>query len=102
MNPFNGLTPAEHERLAILAEELGEAAQAIGKILRHGYESYHPSHPERGSNRHQLELELGDVSFAISLLTRTGDVSFERINERAFEKAESIKSYLHHQDEGDR
>lgn len=31
---FNGLTPAEAERLALLLEELGEAQQAIGKILR--------------------------------------------------------------------
>jgi hypothetical protein len=36
---FNGLAPAETERLALLLEELGEAQQAIGKILRHGYES---------------------------------------------------------------
>jgi hypothetical protein len=39
---FNGLTPAEAERLALLAEECGEVIQAIGKVLRHGYESRHP------------------------------------------------------------
>ena len=37
MNNFNQLTPAETERLAILAEECGEVIQAVGKILRHGY-----------------------------------------------------------------
>jgi hypothetical protein len=37
---FNQLTDAEAERLALLAEECGEVVQVIGKILRHGYESY--------------------------------------------------------------
>jgi hypothetical protein len=37
MEYFNSLTPAELERLSLLLEELGEAQQAIGKILRHGY-----------------------------------------------------------------
>jgi hypothetical protein len=46
MDHFNRLTPAEAERLALLLEELGEAQQIIGKILRHGYESYHPDDPE--------------------------------------------------------
>lgn len=44
---FNGLTPAEAERLALLSEELGEAQQAIGKILRHGYDSSNPVDPGR-------------------------------------------------------
>lgn len=39
----NNLTAAEQERLAILAEEMGEALQIIGKIIRHGYESYNPT-----------------------------------------------------------
>ena len=45
MKHFNQLTPAEAERLALLLEELGEAQQAIGKILRHGYASTHPANP---------------------------------------------------------
>ncbi len=39
---FNRLTPAEAERLAMLAEEAAEVIQIVGKILRHGYASYHP------------------------------------------------------------
>lgn len=35
----NKLNDAQSERLALLLEELGEAQQAIGKILRHGYQS---------------------------------------------------------------
>ena len=37
MEHFNGLTPAEAKRLALLAEECGEVLQAIGKVLRHGF-----------------------------------------------------------------
>ena len=95
---FNELTPAQLERLAILSEELGEAQQAIGKILRHGFESYHPAYPERGSNRCQLERELGDVWFAITLLSDGGDIRPDRIAERSREKADAIQPYLHHQD----
>ena len=54
----NELTPAESERLALLSEEMGEAIQAIGKILRHGYESTGPKTIVR--NRTSLEKELGD------------------------------------------
>lgn len=52
---FNQLTPAEAERLALLAEECGEVIQAIGKILRHGYESRHPDGGP--TNREALERE---------------------------------------------
>lgn len=98
---FNRLNPAQHERLAILSEELGEAQQAIGKILRHGYdcrntdldtcEAYAPD------NRSNLETELGDVICAISMLSDEADVSHIRIAERALAKAKKIQLYLHHQ-----
>ena len=57
---FNGLTPAETERLAMLAEECAEVIQIVGKILRHGYESHHPDTPDV-SNRFLLRRELLDV-----------------------------------------
>lgn len=62
MEHFNRLTPAEAERLALLAEECGEVIQAIGKVLRHGFES---THPDGGpTNRESLERECGDVYHA--------------------------------------
>ena len=74
---FNKLTDAQAERLAILSEEMGEAIHAIGKIQRHGLESYNPFHAERGSNRKQLAQELGHVVFAINALCKAGDVDHE-------------------------
>ncbi len=53
---FNGLTDAQAERLALLLEELGEAQQAIGKILRHGYESMSPFDETKTTNRWEYAL----------------------------------------------
>lgn len=97
---FNRLNPAQHERLAILSEELGEAQQAIGKILRHGYESCDPTltvpEDERPpTNRENLEKELGDVVFSINLLG--DDIYQPAVGRRVIEKAAKIKPYLHHQ-----
>jgi NTP pyrophosphatase (non-canonical NTP hydrolase) len=90
--PFtNELTDAEVERLAILAEELGEALQCIGKILRHGYESYNPVVNTGRTNRRDLETELGDVLFAIMQMAGNRDISRAAIERRSDDKAEKIK-----------
>ena len=95
----NGLSDSQVERLAILSEELGEAQQCIGKILRHGYESYNPISPTGMTNREELEREVGDITFAIELLTRgvMKDLSKVAIAKRAAEKSVSIERWLHHQ-----
>ncbi len=95
----NELSNAEIERLAILSEELGEAQQCIGKILRHGYESYNPVVDTGMTNRRELERELGDIYEAILMLSRARDVSDVAINKRQAEKRRKIKKYLHHQPE---
>jgi hypothetical protein len=72
----NRLTAAEAERLALLLEELGEAQQAIGKILRHGYESHNPlSATVSPSNRETLETEVGHVQHAIDRMTLACDLN---------------------------
>lgn len=96
MSPFNSLNLSEAERLALLLEELGETQQIIGKILRHGYESYNPIHPS-GSNREMLEKELGDVLFAIELMKLNGDIDEDSISEASKNKSLKIRQYLHHQ-----
>ena len=60
----NNLTPAEAERLAMLAEECAEVIQVIGKILRHGYESHHPE-TTGVTNRDLLNAEINDISGVI-------------------------------------
>jgi hypothetical protein len=92
---FNGLTPAEAERLAILSEELGEAQQCIGKILRHGYES---TWDNGVSNREYLERELGDVDAIMTLMFRNKDINIHEIDKASLHKLERVKGYTHHQE----
>ena len=87
-------TDAELERLALLLEEIGEAQQVIGKILRHGWDNYNPT-VSYCSNRKLLEQELGDVMFALSLMIDEGDVSETRIDSFRKEKAKNIWPWLH-------
>lgn len=96
---FNQLTDAETERLSILLEELGEAQQAVGKILRHGYESFDPTimSGPAPSNRSNLEKELGDVSFIVELMCKRHDIDKPTIRARRLAKAIKIEEYLHHQ-----
>jgi NTP pyrophosphatase (non-canonical NTP hydrolase) len=96
---FNNLTPAEAERLAILAEEMGEAMQIVGKILRHGYDSYNPFDDNKITNRQLLEKELGDVSYATQMLCVQGDITRSNIMRNHCNKIDAIKPYLHHQPE---
>lgn len=91
----NNLSPAEVERLALAAEEMGEAIQVICKILRHGL---HNTHPESGvKNQALLEMELGDVLYAIDLLRLSGDVSAARVASGKEAKRIRGRQYLHHQ-----
>src|SRR5688572_24327001 len=94
---FNKLTEGESELLSLLAEEMGEAVQIIGKILRHGYDSRHPDEPFGPDNREMLEKELGDVRCAMILLCEAGDLRKETIHGHAADKKERVKRYLHHQ-----
>jgi len=75
------LSSAERERLYNLLEELGEAVQAVGKILRFGYESCHPMPSVHGydTNRHRLEKELGDIYGVLRLMHRNDDVDLPQI-----------------------
>jgi len=103
--PFsNRLTPDQLERLAILSEELGEAQQAIGKIIRHSFDSFDPTKPAiemdgqmfRLTNRDDLEKELGDVSAAMSLMFLGGELNRAKVTGYAELKMQSIRRWLHH------
>lgn len=94
---FNDLSPPELERLSFLLEELGEAQQAIGKILRHGYESYNPTVDGHVGNRTDLAIELGHIRCAMIMLCEAGDVEKASIHMSADEKREAVKEWMHHQ-----
>lgn len=90
------MTPAEYERIAVLLEELGEAQQVIGKILRHGYETTNPLEENGKTNREKLEMELGDIVCAMGLMVQNEDISDEEIEKRAYSKVPKLNKWMHH------
>ena len=105
---FNKLTPAQDERLALLMEELAEAIHVIGKIMRHGYDSFDPTKKDSPENRQLLLQELGDIDAAKDMMIAAGDLvdgiyqlepgdctlAIERAKAR---KLHAVTKYLHHQ-----
>jgi hypothetical protein len=96
-NFSTGLTSPETERLALLLEEMGEAQQIIGKILRHGYASSNPLKPNSENNREMLTRELGDVLVAIDLMTAAQDIHAYEIEVCKQFKQVSVKQWMHYQ-----
>ena len=99
---FNRLSPAEAERLAMLAEECGEVVQVVGKILRHGYDSYHPDQqgmpPEaRYTNRQALGHELTDLLAVAASLCRD-KVPEGSLHDQDLAWLKKLR-YAHHQEE---
>lgn len=95
MKHFNGLNPAEAERLALLAEECGEVIQMIGKVLRHGYESCHPNGGE--TNREELQREIGDIKYVVDLMIINEDILEETVKHYSRSKETTFWKYQHHQ-----
>jgi NTP pyrophosphatase (non-canonical NTP hydrolase) len=99
MKPFNDLSPAEAERLAMLSEEAGEIVQIIGKIFRHGYDSMHPMELNTQiDNRRNLCKELGDLVGVMRAMVRAGELSAPRIEGYAEQKWRNALRYTHHQE----
>lgn len=71
------MTTAQLELISILVEELGEATQAAGKILRFGLDNINPDTGEKNINR--LEAEIGDVFVAIALLSTANLIDMDVI-----------------------
>lgn len=93
---FNKLSPAELEKLAYLSEECGEVVKAINKIIRHGYSSINPDAPQKGTNKIQLEKEIGDLFTAVNVLCKSHDLNNVTIVEHTNCK---IIKYMHHQED---
>lgn len=98
IRPFNNLTPAQAERLALLAEECGEVQQAIGKILRHGYAGVNPDDRKGVDNTRALERELGDVLCVVDMLCQARDLYMLNVEQARRAKRERVAKFLHHQD----
>jgi len=95
---FNKLTPAELERLALLGEELGEVQQAIGKIIRHGYDEHAPG-IFNTNNRLDLTRELGDLMAAIEIMIDIGDIKNSELSLYTDAKLRKVFKFMHHNSE---
>ena len=90
------LNKAQLERLAILAEECAEVQQVIGKILRHGFESYSPKDPTKETNKARLASELGDIMVAMNMLIKKEEVDIPIMLAQIESKSVVINKHLHH------
>lgn len=91
-----GLSPAEIERLAILAEECGEVVQAVGKVLRHGWESQSPYGGK--TNRVALEREIGNVRAIVNLMLDSRDVRLGDVQSWQRSKRVALEKWTHYQE----
>jgi NTP pyrophosphatase (non-canonical NTP hydrolase) len=91
-----GLSPAEIERLAMLAEECGEVVQAVGKVLRHGWDSSSPYGSR--TNRATLEREVGDVRAVIGLMLDYHDLHLAEVQTWQRRKRAAVPRRTHYQD----
>ena len=67
------------ERLAFLIEECGEVIQEATKIMRFGFDSYHPADPTQETNRDRLFREMTDVMASYDILVRAGDIHSDHV-----------------------
>lgn len=72
---LNKLSNAELERLASLSEEASEVIKLVNKIIRYGYESYHPDDPAT-TNRMLLTHEIADLYAIITLMEPDFDPTY--------------------------
>jgi hypothetical protein len=71
--------------------------QAVGKILRHGYDSVNPNVPTGlNNNRSDLVREVGDVLTVLGLLFEAKDLNEEAVAQRVISKTVKVRQYLHH------
>ena len=93
------LTPAQIELLALLSEQLGGAVQAVGEVLRHGYDKSDPAKHDGATSRGKLETALGNVRATMIMLCESEGVSKEQIHFMADYKIEQVKKHLRYQEQ---
>jgi len=91
--PFNELTPAEAERLAMLMDAASDVIKIASKTLLHGYESHHPANPSI-TNRMLLSREVTDLCATVEMMDRDFDGTVCQDTASVIERK---LRYAHHQ-----
>lgn len=79
------------KNLEILAEECAEVIQIKSKIVRFGFNDYHPKNGM--PNRDALEQELGDILAMITILVNNGVLTTEGLEKAKVLKLEKLPSW---------
>ena len=97
-NNTTGLSDAERERLAILAEECAEIIHIVSKIQRHGFESCDPGDRLRVTNRDLLDGELQDLSWIVGMMVKEKDIPTRGMTDMELKRIQRRKEkFLHFQ-----
>lgn len=91
---FTPLTPAQRERLTMLAEEASELAQACTKALRHGLDCYNPV--TGVINAEAIHNEFIDALAIVIALQQEGDIRTLHEQEAAEACEASWQKKLHY------
>lgn len=83
------------EVLMLLAASAGRIVQAVGKTLRHGYDSYHPQDPSE-DNRILLAYQIRDF---LSIVEHLSDDYFPGLAAPVDEIIAKKMRYTHHQEQ---
>ena len=79
------------EAMDILQEECAEVIQAISKVFRFGLNQ---THPETGiSNKENLQTEIGQLSFMLTMLVSQWDLDTDAIEESYHNKMETYQEW---------
>lgn len=87
---------ATKELLICVAEEAGEITQMVGKILRFGFDSYHPNDPDKVDSRTRLNQELSDMLVLIDLLVYENIIDAGDITKLKEAKRAKLAKFLQH------
>ena len=90
-----GLSPAQIERLALLAEECGEVVHAVGNVLRYGWQTHSPYGGP--TNRVLVERKVGSLRSVAGLMIEAGDLRRGDIKCWERKSRETACAWMRHQ-----
>lgn len=85
------LNEAFDERIVLLVEESSEVIQESTKILRFGFDEYHPVTMDK--NQERLHKEVADVLFCVALMVHEGDLELDKLNQFVNEKKRKFEKF---------
>ena len=83
------ITDNDREIMLIAQEECAEVTQAISKIFRFGFDSFH----NQRDNRSRLEEEVGDLMCMIDLMREADLINWNNVIDASEKKREKLRKW---------